>query len=134
MTTSAASLGGSYVTVDADVSQLGHLRAAVARLARQAGAPTDVVETFELVVSELATNVIQHTANKTVTIAFERTASDWQLLVSGPDELVLSEPRTVPDPAQLTGRGLLIVEAVMDRVELVVVDGQQYVRCIKHID
>ena len=134
MTTSAASLGGSYVTVDADVSKLVHLRAAVALLARQAGAPTDVVETFELVVSELATNVIQHTANKTVTIAFERTASDWQLLVSGPDELVLSEPRTVPDPAQLTGRGLLIVEAVMDRVELVVVDGQQYVRCIKHID
>ncbi|MGK0274992.1 MAG: serine/threonine-protein kinase RsbW [Ilumatobacter sp.] len=133
MTTSAASLGGSHVTVDADVSQLGHLRAAVARLARQSGAPSDVAETFELVVSELATNVIQHTTSDTVTIAFERTATDWQLLVSGADELELSEPRAVPDPAQLAGRGLFIVEAVMDRVEIVVVDDQQHVRCIMHI-
>jgi anti-sigma regulatory factor (Ser/Thr protein kinase) len=122
------------VIVVADVSQLGHLRAAVARLARQSGAPSDVSETFELVISELATNIIQHTTNKTVTIAFERTATDWQLLVSGADELVLSEPRGVPDPAELTGRGLFIVEAVMDRVELVMVEGAPHVRCIKHID
>jgi serine/threonine-protein kinase RsbW len=133
MTTSPASLGDSHVTVNADVSQLVHLRAAVARLACQAGAPSDVAETFELVVSELATNVIQHTTSKTVTIAFERTAADWQLLVSGADELVLSEPRAVQDPPQLAGRGLFIAEAVMDRVELVVVDDQQHVRCIKHI-
>jgi anti-sigma regulatory factor (Ser/Thr protein kinase) len=92
-----------------------------------------VAESFELVVSELATNVIQHTTNETVTIAFGRTVADWQLLVSGAEELELSEPRAVPDPAQLTGRGLLIVETVMDRVELVVVDGQQHVRCIKHV-
>jgi anti-sigma regulatory factor (Ser/Thr protein kinase) len=77
--------------------------------------------------------VIQHTTSKTVTIAFERTAADWQLLVSGADELVLSEPRAVQDPPQLAGRGLFIAEAVMDRVELVVVDDQQHVRCIKHI-
>ena len=130
MTTSAASLGGSHVTVDADVSRLGLLRAAVARLARQSGAPSDVAETFELVVSELATNVIQHTTNKTVTIAFERTVTDWQLLVSGANELELSEPRAAPDPAQLAGRGLFIV---MDRVELIEVDGQQHLRCIKHV-
>jgi anti-sigma regulatory factor (Ser/Thr protein kinase) len=133
MTTSAASLGGSRVTVDADVLRLGHLRAAVARLARQSGAPSDVAKTFELVVSELATNVIQHTTNETVTIAFERTVTDWQLLVSGADELELSESRAAPDPAQLAGRGLFIVEAVMDRVELIVVDGQQHLRCTKHV-
>jgi serine/threonine-protein kinase RsbW len=133
MTTTAASVGDSHVTVDADVSQLGHLRAAVVRLACQAGAPSDVAETFELVVSELATNVIRHTTSKTITITFERTATDWQLLVSDADRLVLSEPKAVPDPAQLAGRGLFIVEAVMDWVELVIVDGQQHVRCIKHI-
>ncbi|WP_395155552.1 ATP-binding protein [Ilumatobacter sp.] len=122
----------SHVTFAADVSELAPLRAAFARLARQSGAPSDVAETFELVVSELATNVIQHSTSKTVTIAFERTDTNWQLLVSGADELDLDEPRAVPDPTQPAGRGLFIVEAAMDLVELVMIDGRRHVRCIKH--
>ncbi|MFT4864416.1 MAG: anti-sigma regulatory factor (Ser/Thr protein kinase) [Ilumatobacter sp.] len=134
MTPSAASPCDSPVTVAADVSQLGRLRTAVVRLARQSGAPDNVAETFELAVSELVTNVIQHTTGETVTISFGRADNGWQLLVSDADELELSEPRVTPDPTQLAGRGLFIVESMMDLVELVVIDGRQHVRCIKHAD
>lgn len=119
------------VTVDADPAHLATLRSHVASLARASGASDDIVDDFKLVVSELATNVIQHTDASHVTVAFERLEEGWVVDVSDADGLVRLHVPTVADPTRLSGRGLFLVQAVMDVVDLVDVDGRQHIRCLK---
>lgn len=120
------------LTVPADVSQLGRLREYIASTARDTGADDEIVEQLRLVVSELATNAIQHNAAETVTVALRSDGSSWTLDVSNADDLIDIDVPTLPDPTKLSGRGLFIVDAVMDRADLVEIDGRQHIRCVKH--
>ena len=120
------------VTVDADVAHLGALRSHVATLARASGAPDDIIEQFELVVSELATNVMQHSEAPQVTVAFERVEHGWLVDVSDADGLDRLNVPERPDPEQLSGRGLFLVHAMMDEVDLVEVGDTRHIRCLKY--
>lgn len=120
-----------HITVAADTAQLAPLRSQVADLARTAGASDDVVEQFELVVSELATNVIQHSDSAQLTVVFHGNDQRWVLDVSNAPTAVELDTPHLPDPDELSGRGLFIVHAVMDSVELIDIDGNQHIRCTK---
>ncbi len=75
------------------------------------GVPPDVVETVALLVSELATNSIRH-ASAGFTLGIERRSDRVRISVTdaGPGS---PELRT-PDPAEASGRGLQIVEALSE--------------------
>ena len=124
------------LTVAANPASLRSLRVAVAAAALDADAPQSIVDEFELIVSELATNVIQHTAAEQITVVFDRVADGWMIDVSDADGLDVDTLATLatagtPDPSRLSGRGLFIVQSIMDTVELVDIGGHQHLRCCK---
>lgn len=122
---------GNPLTVDAELGHLAQLRAHVGSLAEASGASDDIVESFKLVVSELATNVMQHSDAPRVTVAFERFDNDWVVDVSDADFLDDLGTGELPDPAELAGRGLFLVHAVMDAVALIDIEGRRHIRCLK---
>ena len=119
------------LTVDADVANLARLREYIASAARDNGASDDIVEQLQLVVSELATNAVQYNDADTLTVSVDCDDTGWIVDVSNAEGLRDLHAPTLPDPSALSGRGLFLVGAVMDRVELVDVDGRLHVRCVK---
>ena len=85
--------------------------------------PPDVVATAQLLVSELATNAVVHTAASFEVLA-ERSAAARRVRVAvrdeGPGE---PAPREL-EPLAEHGRGLLLVEALADRWGVDPADGQ----------
>jgi len=119
------------ITVGTDLEHLSILRSHVVCAARDFGADDDTIGDFELVVSELATNVMQHTKAEELTIAFQRSEDTWVLDVSDAHELA-DFGTLVPAAAdEIDGRGLFIVRTLMDSVEIVTHDERQLVRCKK---
>lgn len=119
------------LTVGADVANLGRLRQHVASAAHDTGATDDIIEQLELVVSELATNAIQYNDADTLTVSVHGDGQSWTIDVSNAGGLVDVDSPTLPDSSALSGRGLFLVDSVMDRVELVDLDGRLHVRCVK---
>lgn len=120
------------LTMPADTSTLGSLRLQLAMDAADSGADLDVVEDLVLAVSELASNVIRHTDNADMTIRLHKVRSGWILDVSGADSMNdLPGADGMPDPMQEGGRGLVIVRAMMDEIELIDDGGRRWVRCHK---
>jgi len=119
------------VTVGTDAEHLATLRRHIVNAARDFGADEDTIADFELVVSELATNVIRHTAAEDLTVAFQRSESQWVLDVSDATDLSTLDQPEPDDPTSIDGRGLFIVQAVMDDVQLIDIADQRFVRCIK---
>ncbi len=116
----------------ADTTHLASLRAHVRRIAERDGAPREVAEDFELVVTELATNVIRHTDDDEITVDFALVDDAWVLdLWPAPSGIDLS---AIESPVGLdsSGRGLPIVRALTDLVEIVDLDGVAHLRCTKH--
>ncbi|HEX5224652.1 MAG TPA: ATP-binding protein [Solirubrobacteraceae bacterium] len=90
-----------------DVGSIREARRFVA--AALAGAPEEVVEVAELMVSELATNCVRH-AGSEFEVAINRTADGVRVEVTDP---AVGEPTLrSPSPEEPTGRGLRIVEAL----------------------
>lgn len=124
---------GDYeLTAASDPAMIAGLRHRVAELARESGADDDVIHDLELVVSELATNVVQHTDSSTIRMIFRREPSQWVLDVDDADHLHDLDV-TAPAPTALTGRGLFIVKSVMDDVEIVDDHGRRRIRCAKRV-
>jgi len=119
------------LTVDADVANLGRLRQHVADAAHESGAGPDIIEQLQLVVSELATNAIQYNDADSLTVAVQGDGVSWTIEVSNADGLQGVDAPTLPDSSALSGRGLFLVDNIMDRVELVEVEGRLHVRCVK---
>lgn len=123
------------LTVDADLALLKPIRNHVKKVARSFGADAGTIDDFELVVSELSTNVIEHTAAPHITVSFQCENDQWILEISGADDL--GEPGALyasrPPHHKPDGRGLFITNALMDSVELVVLDEGSYIRCIKTV-
>lgn len=124
---------GAVLTAAADPAMIAGLRHEVADLARESGADDDAVRDLELVVSELATNVVQHTDAPTIRMTFRSEPSLLVLDVDDADGVTDRHLTSVPQPEDLTGRGLFIVRSVMDDVEIVDADGQRRLRCIKRL-
>ncbi|MGA9275915.1 ATP-binding protein [Ilumatobacter sp.] len=125
--------GGHELTVASDPAMIATLRHRVGTLVRDSGAPDGVVDDLELAVSELATNVVQHSDSPTIRMVLHREPSAWILVVDDADGLDELDPSTVPDPEALTGRGLFIVQAIMDDVQIVDDAVGRRVRCAKRI-
>lgn len=119
------------MTVQTNAAELSLVRARVSQQARQVGACQQDVDDVELAVSELATNVIRHTTACQFTIALGRAQGSLVLDVSNADHLTDLHTRLPAENDAPSGRGLAIVDAVMDAIHLVVVDGSQHIRCFK---
>lgn len=127
---SSASIG-----VLASTSALSALRHRVVEFARETGGDDMVAESLELAVSELATNVIEHTSATEIRVAVHHTPSQWTLDVAGADDLDLEvelpDETALPSPDPAVSRGLFVTRSVMDSVATVAVDGHRVVRCTK---
>jgi serine/threonine-protein kinase RsbW len=99
-------------------------------LDRHAAAP-DLIADVELAASELATNVIRHTASDSIGLSIARADRGWRLDVADAERVPSLDGLALPPPSQPTGRGLLVVAAVMDEVMVVDVDGTHVVRCFR---
>lgn len=120
-------------TAAADPTLLKLIRSYVRTVARSLGTDADSIDDFELVASELASNVIEHTSATDVTVSF-RSEHDWWILeVSGAEDLGQpgALPADQPPHTALEGRGLFITHALMDTVGLVDINDRRYVRCTK---
>jgi len=126
--------GGHELTAASDPAMIATLRHRVADIARESGATDCIVDDLELAASELATNVVQHTDAATIRMVLRRDPSEWVLVVDDAEGLSELDPTTVPDPTSLTGRGLFIVQAIMDDVRIVGDGHRRRVRCARRID
>jgi len=118
------------ITADTDTAMLHSIRGHIASAARDMGADEQTIDDFELVVSELATNVITHTDSGVVSIVFRHEDDRWILDVSEADTLDRLDAGA-PSNDSIDGRGLFIAHALMDVVEIVDIEQRRYVRCVK---
>lgn len=120
------------ITVPAVTSELGALRGHVRDRAVELGADRETAEEFELVVSELATNVIMHTSDDRITVSVGRREGSWSLDVGGADGLDRADFAVRPDSDSIDGRGLFIVNVLMDEVHIATDRSGRSVRCVKN--
>lgn len=123
-----------WITVRAETSELAVLRRQIHDWAAQLGAHGELVDEFLLVVCELATNVLMHTVDEYVEVRLDRDGDVWVIDVTGADDLHDVNPTNPPGPDRIGGRGLFIVNAVMDDVTVVTGSSGRFVRCVKHVD
>lgn len=119
------------LTVASDTATISSLRTRIAELARAWGADDSIVSDLELAVSELATNVVQHSDSTEITVLLRHEPERWVLDVDDADGIDVLDPTTAPGTDALSGRGLFIVHAVMDRVEVVDDGHRRFLRCSK---
>ena len=115
--------------VPAEASELSGIRRNVRSHVAASGDHAEVADDLELVVSELATNVIEHTESPTLTITLERIDDDWVLEVSDVDDLDILDDVALPDPGEISGRGLFVVAALVDEIRIVDDGGRRALRC-----
>ena len=117
----------------ASAEELGSIRAAVRGFMEAHGAAPDLVDDFELAVSELATNVLRHTASDSIGVVVQRCGDAWVLDVADAERVPPLDSVELPAPSQITGRGLFVVMSVMDDVGMATVEGAQVIRCVRSI-
>jgi len=120
-------------TVDACTSQLSGIRRIVTDTLGRAGVDIDVIDDVELAVSEAATNVIQHTDSPTVSIAVGECEGGWAFDVGAAESLLdlSASAGPMPNGERISGRGLYIIRALMDRVDVIDVGDDRVLRCVK---
>ncbi|MFD3875164.1 ATP-binding protein [Streptomyces sp. NPDC058623] len=96
---------------EADARRVGHMRRVVAALLRHL-APDSLVDTAELIVSELVTNALKHGKGE-VQVSMVLTATHVRLAVSSAHPGGRPEVRAAA-PDDECGRGLALVEALSD--------------------
>lgn len=121
------------MTVPAVTSELGALRTGVRDRVVELGGEPETAEEFEIVVSELATNVMMHTTENLIDVGVARRDGSWIIEVGGADALDRAEATVDPDPESIGGRGLFIVNVLMDEVHVVTDGSGRSVRCVKHV-
>ncbi len=101
-------------------------RKAVADILADVGVPVSDAERVVLAVSELATNAVQHGPDAAICVEVQVEGDEIELRVkqsAGRGAIPYPDSWRLPDDrSQICGRGLAIVAAVSDAVE-VVVDG-----------
>lgn len=99
-----------------------------------AGADPAAISTIELAVSELASNSIEHGHGDSFCVAIViDDLTMWELTVTGSGKLQprFLDPSTwrVAEHGEESGRGLGIVQSLMDSVEVAAHDDEVAVRC-----
>ena len=122
-------------TFDAVPSSARAARQFVTALLHSSGAPVGVIGDYSLVVSELVTNVIEHSDGSEVEIIVDVADPDWWGLEVVGGAPAASKRMTAPETwavagaHEVAGRGLGIVRQLMDDVVTDVVPDQISVRC-----
>lgn len=119
------------VRVPADEVELSRIRSEVRRYAEGVNAPDDVVADLELVVSELSTNVIQHSGADEVTVSLRHHDGSWQVDVHHFEGLRDLSSVVSPPHSSTSGRGIMVVRALMDDVEIIEEAGGTLIRCTR---
>jgi anti-sigma regulatory factor (Ser/Thr protein kinase) len=107
----------------------------VSETLRLHGATDDLISDYCLVVSELATNVIEHGDGSTMVIFVDiADPAWWELEVAGGatnpgSQLLEPETWTVAGADEVSGRGLGIVRHLMDDIATELSDGRVSIRC-----
>jgi len=128
-TQKVAAAGGLEIRANADPSELSSLRHQVRQFVQDAGGSKDLATDLELVVSELATNVIEHTSSPTLTVSVWRTSSDWVVDVADVGDLSILDEVALPAMSQPTGRGLFVVSSIVDEIRIVELGVSYAIRC-----
>lgn len=124
------SVAAIEVRVPAQTDELSGLRRIVREYIESAGGHRSTADDLELVASELATNVIEHTTSPTITITIERTPDAWMIEVSDvEDPFVLSDVAVLPAISERAGRGLFVVRSLVDDLEVVETPTSRALRC-----
>lgn len=126
---STRSAGELRIDAASETTELGPIRHSVRRFVEALGGDDSVLDDLELVVSELATNVLQHTASPKLSVIVRRTPDRWEITVADAEDIPPFDTLALPDTDRPAGRGLFVVQALMDDVALVEVDGAQVIRC-----
>ena len=123
--------GPMLIRVPARSAELAGIRSGVRTYVENAGGDADVADDLELVVSELATNVIEHTSSDTITVDIERTHAAWVIEVADVDDRSLLDDVTLPPATSLTGRGLFVVRSLVDTLDVIETATARAVRCMR---
>jgi len=105
---------------------------------RSHGAAPGLISDYALVVSELATNIIEHGDGSDLVIFLDVADSEWwgMEVVGGastaPDHVLEPATWTVASADEPSGRGLGIVRHLMDEIVTDTTDGQVSIRCRRH--
>ena len=128
MTDDATPTAAVRLTVPAALDEIGAVRRELTRAVLDAGDDRSVAHDIALAASELCTNVVQYASTDDYTVVCERHDGCWVLEVSHADDVDLHGPDQVA-PSSQGGRGLMIVRALMDSVELVEGANGTAIRC-----
>lgn len=109
--------GHLRVVTPADTAEVSSLRREIRAFIERHG-DDDVAAEMELVVSELATNVIDHTGSDNIVILIERDERRWTVDVADAENIPPLGDIVHPTSDTMSGRGLIIVRALMDSVEV----------------
>jgi anti-sigma regulatory factor (Ser/Thr protein kinase) len=121
--------GALKIQATADPTELSSVRYQVRGFVERAGGSDDLAADLELVVSELATNVIEHTQSPTLTVIVARTTDDWLIEVRDVADLGILDDVALPDMSQPAGRGLFVVGSIVDDMTIVEVGDSYAIRC-----
>ncbi len=120
--------------VPARTDALAGLRRMVRDYIGSTGGDRSIADDLELVTSELATNVIEHTNAPAITLTIEKTADSWVIQVDDVvDPFVLADVVALPASSQPTGRGLFVVQSLVDELELVETPTSRALRCRRRL-
>ncbi|MET0908921.1 MAG: ATP-binding protein [Ilumatobacteraceae bacterium] len=121
--------GALEIRAAADASELSGVRHRIRQFVEGEGGGAALAADLELVVSELATNVIEHTASTTLTVSISRTTDDWVVEVADVADLGILDHVVLPDQTQASGRGLFVVESIVDAIAIVENGDSYAIRC-----
>jgi len=121
----------STLSLPATAGELASVRRWARHFLEERGASDDLVDDIELAASELATNVVRHTGSDAIRLRIARNKTAWTLDVADAEDAPAPTEARLPPPDDPTGRGLYVVASVMDRVDIVTVDGAHVIRCTR---
>lgn len=130
---SVGAVAAVEVRVPAQTVELAGLRRVVRRYVEAAGGDESTADDLELVTSELATNVIEHSASPTITVTIERTATAWLLEVADVEDRFLLADIALPPSSEPAGRGLFVVRSLVDDLEVVETPTSRALRCRRQL-
>jgi anti-sigma regulatory factor (Ser/Thr protein kinase) len=129
-----SAVGRIEVVACTDPAELSRIRESVTSFVEAVGGSVDASDDVRLIVSELVTNVIRHTAATTVTVSIERNEAGWGIEVSEGGDIVSIGGNRERSLDHDSGRGLMVVNAIADTVEIVDSGSAKAVRCLLSID
>ena len=118
-----------HLAVPAHPAELADLRRRVTSHLAERGASPELVEDTSIIVSELATNVVEHSDSSVISVGLSGEDDRWVLTVADAEQVPAVGSLALVDVEAIGGRGLYIVQALARTVDVSTVEGVVVVRC-----